>query len=860
MAWKPLAERHGINLDGIGGDSSLPLVLLGPILRRVEKDSVTVFLVLRKAATVKLTVHNSAPYNANLIRLEGETTTSQLGRNLHVVALTATPVFSPDSDLSLVPDTVYLYDIEFVTNSGTSTLSSQGTISNDSNEQARRSVLAYDGYPLPSFLLPASNLNDLRVLHGSCRKPHGGGPEILGSDALAGIDKIIESAYNIPSQRPQQLFMTGDQIYADDVCSTLFHMIEDAAGPIMGNAWNENLEALGFDPEHLSISLRQKSMEDASFTAFRDYYGVNHLIKLEEYYLMYLFCWSDVLWPDDEADIPNSAYIDDLKLLTGKVYHRMGERKFLDYLYHERINHGHLRVFYKTLKKVRRALANIATYMMFDDHDVTDDWFLNYYWSEQAIANPRGKRIIQNGLSAFAIFQAWGNTPAYFEDFEGGWDLLEQLKTLYANNSSSGTDWTAVGNTIVPTLQNDLSSVGDLGSFPTNGKQLAGGPIWSFDIVFDSFRVVVLDTRTRRGFQPVIGNNIEDKMYAVHLLSSEAMHTHVKVNPGYNHDLTIVVSPAPVIGHKLIEGVGQPAKIRASNLKHKKDPSAERGEFEYDFETWSGSTIAFSTLLKELVPYGKVVILSGDVHYAFSAQMQIWDTTNTNNPNANAVIAQLTASSAKNQDKTTLLSGRRLQRIGEAVTATTPHIIEKVFAWEKPQGGWPDPAPELYRTRTLGYFFPGYHNEPAKGDLIVANRSTRVVNITPVGKSSIIEIFIEPSWEYSTEFMVDRRDPDDRGIDLNDPTPLLSEIEKEHSLRSQFKKGRAALGQNNIGEVTFNWNYPAANFQVIHNLWYSVEFRFKPDGDIDLDENLPYTQHIIDLSVNDNKPSEEPLE
>ena len=36
--------------------------------------------------------------------------------------------------------------------------------------------------------------------------------------------------------------------------------------------------------------------------------------------------------------------------------------------------------FRKNLPKVQRALANVPTYMILDDHDVTDDYFLNPIW------------------------------------------------------------------------------------------------------------------------------------------------------------------------------------------------------------------------------------------------------------------------------------------------------------------------------------------------------------------------------------------------------------------------------------------------------------------------------------------------
>ena len=41
-----------------------------------------------------------------------------------------------------------------------------------------------------------------------------------------------------------------------------------------------------------------------------------------------------------------------------------------------------LTTFFDGLPKVRRALANVATYMVFDDHDVTDDWNIGRAWRD----------------------------------------------------------------------------------------------------------------------------------------------------------------------------------------------------------------------------------------------------------------------------------------------------------------------------------------------------------------------------------------------------------------------------------------------------------------------------------------------
>ena len=83
--------------------------------------------------------------------------------------------------------------------------------------------LVYPGHPLPSFVLPPEDVNLLRIVHGSCRKPHG-----VGKEMLSALDTILASAIQQGKDRPQQLFLTGDQIYADDVAAPLLFALIDA--------------------------------------------------------------------------------------------------------------------------------------------------------------------------------------------------------------------------------------------------------------------------------------------------------------------------------------------------------------------------------------------------------------------------------------------------------------------------------------------------------------------------------------------------------------------------------------------------------------------------------------------------------
>jgi hypothetical protein len=95
----------------------------------------------------------------------------------------------------------------------------------------------YRGRRRSGFALPPPALTDLRILHGSCRRPGFIYPDdtegTKSFDGPAWVDDLIlewrrgtPTSFPLdPNVRPHQLFFTGDQIYADDVATPLLPML-----------------------------------------------------------------------------------------------------------------------------------------------------------------------------------------------------------------------------------------------------------------------------------------------------------------------------------------------------------------------------------------------------------------------------------------------------------------------------------------------------------------------------------------------------------------------------------------------------------------------------------------------------------
>ena len=290
MSWTPLAERF----------SSLPLILAGPMLRRTEPRAITVWLALKTPQVVTLRIYSRNGAGTLFQQLESTRHTVRLGDHLHIVAVTAR---ATNEHERLAWGELYYYNLFFQPD-GTpesyesetpASLDTPGILTNEpaSADPLRR--LVYPGHPLPSFVLPPEDLNRVRYLHGSCRKPHG-----VGKEMLSVADAMLEEAAKNAIKRPQRLFMTGDQIYGDDVAASLLFTLIDAGKFLLEGNREEVLPLVQVPASLLAPGERSEVVRNkAMFTTTTPQ---SQLLSFAEYAAMYLFAWSDVLWPDDLPD------------------------------------------------------------------------------------------------------------------------------------------------------------------------------------------------------------------------------------------------------------------------------------------------------------------------------------------------------------------------------------------------------------------------------------------------------------------------------------------------------------------------------------------------------------------------------
>ena len=547
---------------GMTDGTGIPIVLAGPILRRVTANSVTIWLAASRHCDIRLEFfpEDRSGANRTFLSHDFDWAVVKAGERLHY------HLIDLELDDPLPADVLISYRL-----SVRPAAAPEGPWL---DHTVWAPDICFPGRKLPCFRVP----DRIQALfHGSCRKPHA-----RTRDGLAGADIVLQQALAATKepapaaqQWPSLLVLSGDQVYADDVAGPMLQAIsglieklglpdEDFEGaeqglPQSGNALREAGNLLYHRDTLLPRIYRNTTVFDVLFGGtqkpiFTTQHARNHLITLAEMLVMYLLVWSPAAWQclaDVEAPpalLPKDAamYAEETETLKG---------------------------FRADLPACRRVMAHLPTAMIFDDHDITDDWNLSLAWEQAAYGHALSRRVIGNALIAYALNQAWGNRA-------------QDIKT-----------------DIIPAVGQALAAPG------TETHEEAITTLLEYekwDYQWPTFPpLIVLDTRTRRW------RSERNAHYPSGLLDWEAatdLQTHLR-----GKDAVLLVSAAPIFGVKLIESVQKLFTLAGKPLM-------------VDSEYWMAHPGTAGAILNVFGHRGTphhFVILSGDVHYSFVYDVEL---------------------------------------------------------------------------------------------------------------------------------------------------------------------------------------------------------------------------------------------
>lgn len=278
-----------------------------------------------------------------------------------------------------------------------------------------------------------------------------------------------------------------------------------------------------------------------------------------------------------------------------------------------------------SVKRIRWMLSCIPSFMLFDDHEITDDWNITEEWARERLRSPGWTRLLRDGLLAYWIYQGAGNlsprrsrtdersrllSPRYRSPFRDVTRRLEGLFDAYIRRRRSA-DWGFVVDT--PGTRFVMADT-RMSRKLTGHRLLMSDPTWS------DFAARALDTRARKTFlvlpSPLlIGPPLHD------LVSRVA--ESIEGNP----PSVVGAIAGGLIGTLVAGPVGGLVGAVAGSVggEYLLDKYGEEVVRKADIELWPAFPSSFNrmlTLLEQLqdgigtTPKRFIGILAGDVHHS----------------------------------------------------------------------------------------------------------------------------------------------------------------------------------------------------------------------------------------------------
>ena len=297
----------------------------------------------------------------------------------------------------------------------------------------------------------------------------------------------------------------------------------------------------------------------------------------------------------------------------------------------------------------RWLLSVIPTAMVFDDHDVHDDWNISSAWLRDYQAKPWWPARISGAYLSYWLYQHLGNLSP--EEL-GKSELWRQVQE-----------------------PGDAAAV--LGEFAVRADRGPEGTGWSFRRSFGRVQVVVIDSRAGR----VLGEGGR-------LMVNEAEWQWVTESVSGDWDHVVLATSLPLLlprGIHALEAWNEAVCAGAWGRRFAR--AGERIRRGVDLEHWAafGKSFAqFERLLTDLAggarggPPASVTIISGDIHHSYLTAVDL--------PGGHSAVNQAVCSPIHNAMPPLFRRGQRLlaSRAGGLIATT----VARLAGVRKPQIRW----------------------------------------------------------------------------------------------------------------------------------------------------------------------------
>lgn len=309
---------------------------------------------------------------------------------------------------------------------------------------------------------------------------------------------------------------------------------------------------------------------------------------------------------------------------------------------------------------IRQVLAVLPTYMIFDDHEITNGWNIEPGWRVRALRRGLEQTLV-DGLVAYWLYQGWGNLSPQQAD-------NHPLAELMRNATRSGED-----------------ALESLRTWVRHSVYQEMDPHWRYEIATMP-PIFVADVRADRPASLREVTNAADLNVPARIISQKQMEELQTWMQHHASTTTILVSSVPlllppVIGcAEYIAGIRPfqrgPLRCLGNALAGFQQKLSRRMSFDH----WPVFAATWRELVKLLSQrQHDIVVLSGDVHFSYAAQAR----TSLFHSQKRATLYQLVASPFRNnlskRDRGLILKQSLVKRLfyGGLHIATLPLVRAK---------------------------------------------------------------------------------------------------------------------------------------------------------------------------------------
>ncbi|MEV6393686.1 alkaline phosphatase D family protein [Streptomyces sp. NPDC051907] len=311
--------------------------------------------------------------------------------------------------------------------------------------------------------------------------------------------------------------------------------------------------------------------------------------------------------------------------------------------------------------KVRWLLSTVPSCMIFDDHDVIDDWNTSAAWLAEMRETPWWRERILSGLMSYWVYQQLGNLSP------------EELRTdeLYAavRGTPDGTD--------------------RLRRFASEADADPACVRWSYRRDFGRTRLLMVDTRAAR---------VLDEQERAMLDEEEALWLRDEaLDEPASYDHLLIGTSLPWLLPPLVhDAEGWNAAMCRGERGARWARFGEKLRRAADLEHWAAFPSSFDRLTRLIAQVGggqdapaTVCVLSGDVHHAYIAEPKWLEDAEP----PRARVLQLTCSPVHNSIPKSIRLGFRFgwsragRRLGR-VFARHARAPRPPVSWRKSGGPW----------------------------------------------------------------------------------------------------------------------------------------------------------------------------